>query len=114
MPEEDASYNYGYKPIYGCQELNSGPLEEQPVLSTSEPSLQALCVSLTFLIRGSYFYFILLFFGSSWSLPQSHAENKRLYNCLSMVWHIYMILPHAKAQGSLCKREQNAVKSQSR
>ena len=39
MPEEDASYNYGYKPIYGCQELNSGPLEEQPVLLTSEPSI---------------------------------------------------------------------------
>ena len=25
---------------YGCWELNSGPLEEQPVLLTTEPSLQ--------------------------------------------------------------------------
>ncbi|CAO2614112.1 hypothetical protein LEMLEM_LOCUS16408 [Lemmus lemmus] len=30
----------GCEPPYGCCELNSGPLEEQPVLLTSEPSLQ--------------------------------------------------------------------------
>jgi hypothetical protein len=30
----------GCKPPYGCWELNSGPLEQQPVLLTSEPSLQ--------------------------------------------------------------------------
>ena len=30
----------GYKPPCGCWELNSGPLEEQPVLFTAEPSLQ--------------------------------------------------------------------------
>ena len=30
----------GCEPPYGCWELNSGPLEEQPVLLTSEPSLQ--------------------------------------------------------------------------
>ena len=30
----------GYEPPCGCWELNSGPLEEQPVLLTSEPSLQ--------------------------------------------------------------------------
>jgi hypothetical protein len=28
------------EPPYGCWELNSGPLEEQSMLSTSEPSLQ--------------------------------------------------------------------------
>ena len=27
---------------YGCWELNPGPLEEQPVLLTAEPSLQSL------------------------------------------------------------------------
>jgi hypothetical protein len=30
----------GCEPPCGCWELNSGPLEEQSVLSTSEPSLQ--------------------------------------------------------------------------
>ena len=30
----------GCEPPCGCWELNSGPLEEQPVLLTSEPSLQ--------------------------------------------------------------------------
>ena len=30
----------GCEPSCGCWELNSGPLEEQTVLSTSEPSLQ--------------------------------------------------------------------------
>ena len=30
----------GCEPPCGCWELNSGPLEEQPVLSTVEPSLQ--------------------------------------------------------------------------
>ena len=29
----------GYEPPCGCWELNSGPLKEQPVLLTSEPSL---------------------------------------------------------------------------
>ena len=29
-----------YKPPCGCGDLNSGPLEEQTVLLTSEPSLQ--------------------------------------------------------------------------
>jgi hypothetical protein len=32
----------GCEPPCGCSELNSGPLEKQPVLLTSEPSLQAL------------------------------------------------------------------------
>jgi hypothetical protein len=30
----------GCEPPYGCWELNSGPLEELPVLLTAEPSLQ--------------------------------------------------------------------------
>jgi hypothetical protein len=30
----------GCEPPYGCWEFNSGPLEEQSVLLTSEPSLQ--------------------------------------------------------------------------
>jgi len=33
------SFTDGYEPLYGCWELNSGPLEEQPVLLTTEPSL---------------------------------------------------------------------------
>jgi hypothetical protein len=30
----------GCEPPHGCWELNSGPLDEQPVLLTTEPSLQ--------------------------------------------------------------------------
>jgi hypothetical protein len=30
----------GFEPLCGCWELNSGPLEEQSVLLTAEPSLQ--------------------------------------------------------------------------
>ena len=36
--------NYGYEPPRGCWELNSGPLEEQSVLLTSEPSLQPIYI----------------------------------------------------------------------
>jgi hypothetical protein len=39
----------GYEPPCGCWELNLGPLEKQPVLLTSEPSLQPTTVFLTFL-----------------------------------------------------------------
>ena len=33
----------GCEPPCGCWELNSGPLEEQAMLLTSEPSLQPCC-----------------------------------------------------------------------
>ena len=36
----------GCEPPCGCWELNSGPLEEQAMLLTSEPSLQPLIVFL--------------------------------------------------------------------
>lgn len=32
----------GCEPLYRCWELNSGPMEEQPLLITTEPSLQPL------------------------------------------------------------------------
>jgi hypothetical protein len=39
-PEEGiGSVTDGCEPPYSCWELNSGPLEEQPVLLTAEPSL---------------------------------------------------------------------------
>jgi hypothetical protein len=43
-PEERASDSIadGCQPPCGCWELNSGPLEEQSVLLTNEPSLQSL------------------------------------------------------------------------
>ena len=44
------------EPPCGCWELNSGPLEEQPVFLTTEPSLQP------------YFFFFLLFFKKSLTL----------------------------------------------
>jgi len=36
----------GCEPPCGCWELNSGPLEEQSVLLTAEPSLQLFCMVL--------------------------------------------------------------------
>jgi hypothetical protein len=41
----------GCEPPCGCWELNSGPLEEQPVFLTSEPSLQP---HICFLTRVKY------------------------------------------------------------
>ena len=43
----------GYEPPCGCWELNSGPLEEQSVLLTAEPSLQP---STGFLIHFLIYY----------------------------------------------------------
>jgi hypothetical protein len=41
----------GCEPLCGCWELNSGPLEEQTMLLTTEPSLQ---------LKETYFYYNLL------------------------------------------------------
>jgi hypothetical protein len=40
MPEEGIRSHHGFEPLCGCRELNSRPLEEQPVPLTAEPSLQ--------------------------------------------------------------------------
>ena len=40
------SYTDGCEPSGGCRELNSGPLEKQLVLVTTEPSLQPKIVLL--------------------------------------------------------------------
>ena len=43
----------GCEPPHGCWELNLGPLQEQPVLSTTEPLLQVSyfqCVSYVMLL----------------------------------------------------------------
>jgi hypothetical protein len=39
---ESDSLGLKFEPLFGCWELNSGPLEEQPMLLTAEPSLQLL------------------------------------------------------------------------
>ena len=39
MPKESSRSHNGYEPLCGCWKLNSGPLEEQPVFLTSEPSV---------------------------------------------------------------------------
>ena len=42
-PEEGVGFHFitdGWEPPCGCWELNLGPLEEQSVLLTTEPSLQ--------------------------------------------------------------------------
>jgi hypothetical protein len=52
----------GCEPPCGCWELNSGPLEEQSVLLTTEPSLQPSSSSSFFFFSFSFFFFIYLFF----------------------------------------------------
>ena len=39
----------GCEPPCGCRELNSGPLEEQAMLLTTEPSLQPFCFFMFYL-----------------------------------------------------------------
>ncbi|KAL6088993.1 hypothetical protein STEG23_009910, partial [Scotinomys teguina] len=48
----------GCEPSYGCQELNSGHLEEQPVLLTSEPSLQPYDLTFQYylFLSGRYYF----------------------------------------------------------
>ena len=48
----------GWEPPCGCWELNSGPLEEQPMLLTAEPSLQT---GLEFLLTFKRVFFFLRF-----------------------------------------------------
>ena len=53
-PEEGTDLTDGCEPPCGCWDLNSGPLEEQLVLLTTEPSLQPQPVSFksqTFCVR---------------------------------------------------------------
>ena len=45
----------GCEPICGCWELNSGPMEEQAMLLTSEPSLQPLAK--IFFLRFIYYLY---------------------------------------------------------
>jgi len=40
----------GCEPSYGCWDLNSGPLEEQSVLLTTEPFLQPSLLFLNYLV----------------------------------------------------------------
>ena len=44
----------GCEPPCGCWELNSGPLEEQAMLLTTEPSLQPLLQHLVLISRLTY------------------------------------------------------------
>ena len=48
-------------PPYGCWELNSGPLEEQPVLLITEPSLQPPTLSFYELCVDGRCYFVNMF-----------------------------------------------------
>jgi hypothetical protein len=47
-----------YVLTFGCWDLNLGPLEEQPVLLSAEPSLQPVFIYLFI----CYYYFILFYF----------------------------------------------------
>jgi hypothetical protein len=47
----------GYEPLYGCLELNSGPLKEQPLLLTTEPSLQPQIFIFLEILFTSFIYF---------------------------------------------------------
>jgi len=56
----EAGVTDGYELPCGCWELNLGPLEEQPVLLTAEPSLQ---------ISHPIFSLFFLFFWVDYLLP---------------------------------------------
>ena len=58
----------GCEPPGGCWKLNSGPLEEQPVLLTTEPSFQAKTLTL------QVFCFV-------------------LFRFLFLTYYVYIVLP---------------------
>ena len=60
----------GCEPPCGCWELNSGPLEEQPVLLTSEPSLQPWSTLVLF------FWVFLGFFFFEKKKKQKHKQDR--------------------------------------
>jgi hypothetical protein len=66
----------GCEPPCGCWELNSGPLEEQSVVFTAEPSLQPLKV-LSNLSNSDGQY------SNSCLLPLFSLEEVKIHNCFS-------------------------------
>jgi hypothetical protein len=71
----------GCEPPRGCWELNSGPLEEQPVLLAAEPSLQ----SLVFVII--IFYLLLgLCLCTHTTLCTWRFENMSVFSCRHFTW----------------------------
>jgi hypothetical protein len=63
----------GCKPSYGCWELNSGPLEEQSVLLTAEPSLQP--TSPIFIIVTYTYVSVCL-----WGVGAAYSDKKKVLN----------------------------------
>jgi hypothetical protein len=76
----------GCEPPCGCWELNSGPLEEQSVLLTTEPSLQPPHSAILFYFILFYFilfYFILFYFiyvGFRDPTQVSDLQGKHFFN----------------------------------
>jgi len=61
-PEEGIRSHYsGCEPPCSCWELNSGPLEEQPVLLPAEPSLQPPNYFSISMVRGAFLFLLSLF-----------------------------------------------------
>ena len=84
----------GWEPPCGCWELNSGPLKEQSVLLTYEPSLQLVSSFLTRNKKELYeslpclcwgFFFSVLIWCRSYASKQSHWEF------MHTVSHVFLI-----------------------
>jgi hypothetical protein len=71
------------EPPCGCWDLNSGSLEEQSVLLTTEPPLQPPAPGLFILFYFILFYFILFYFIFSFTIGlEVHHKI-----CLLLGWH---------------------------
>jgi hypothetical protein len=85
----------GCEPPCGCWELNSGPLEEQPVLLTSEPSLQHPQVSFFINFHLGIFW-LFSWFGLVWFGLETKSHLVDLAG-LELTKTCYLFLPRAGA-----------------
>ena len=78
----------GHEPPWGCWELNSGPLEEQSVLLTAEPSRQTLIFSFLCAHMGGG----LCEFSSLYMCPCLWSSEVNLRHCSSVRLHLIYVL----------------------
>jgi len=85
----------GCEPPCGCWELNSGPLGQQSVLLTTEPSLQPWFVCFFFFFNMGFLYIALALIGTH-SVDQANLKFIDTSNSSSVlglkVWHCLALL----------------------
>ena len=72
----------------GCWRLNLGPLEEQPVLLTAEPSFQPLFIDFyvylyLYIFFNLYLYILCIFKGPAIISRSKPAYHKHCFTCVS-------------------------------